>query len=518
MKMNQPDKKLPLWRIAASMCLLAFTADSAAAADYMCEQVTPSTRPSGAPIYSDVCFSSRSKRPNNANDPHDTFRSATEFHATRLDWVYTDDMDWVAEIKRRGYAFTLAQHGATFSDWREKGNLRGHVQDKAGDPVAISFQVQWERWTACVNNPDYRERLLKEKKAHYDAGVDGFQFDDWAFGYQLLDRGACHCEYCVKLGKEKGLDLDDPVQMEALQRESLWNFYAWLTASLDEHAGHNVPFSCNWYPGNQFQGGKLEPFFREFFDYGIGEARYKRYGPRGLHKVVELSREIGSAQVFTHNTTDGPEVLRNVVALCYAMGAHMIVPWDVYQHGKTFRYFGKPEEYADLFGFARGISTFLDGYEEAAVHMTEIDEASEKHPKVTNPSFSIQGNPNLLGFARAKPEDKAAPVVIHLVQWGETPQNKSTVELNTDHFFAGKPLAIRLLTPTAYDPKLHSDADRKAEAMRKTGERRGSAQAEAYAPLVTATPLETRVEANRTLVSLPPLQPWGILVVEPADR
>lgn len=489
---------------------------NAIAGEYLCEQAKTSTRPLGAPYYSDVCFSSRSRHPNSADDPYDTFREAAAFHATRLDWVYSDDLDWIAEIDKRGYALTLAQHSAT--SWRKKGSIRGHVRNNEGNPIALSWQRKWERWIACVNNPDYRERLLKERKANLDAGVDGFQFDDWGFGYQILREGACHCQYCAALAAEKKLDVNDGKQMEKLQRESLWEFYTWLTSSLDEYAGHNVPFSCNWYPGNSFQGGKLEPFFREFFDYGIGEARYQGYGPRGLHKVVEKSRSINSAQVFTHNTTDGPEILRNVVSLCYAMGAHMIVPWDVYQHGKPYRYFGKPEEYADLFAFARGISTYLDGYEEVAVHMTETYKASQKHPKVTNPVFSIQGNTNLLGFARAKPGDKTAPIVIHLVQWEEPPQNDSTVELNTDHFFGGKPLSVRLLTPAAYDKAQHDDAERKAEAMRKEGEQRGAAQAKAYAALVTATPLENRVEGDSTVVTVPPLSPWGMLVVVPTDQ
>ena len=504
-----------VWQIAVSLCLLVNTTTEG---DYLCEQAKPSTRPLGAPHYSDVCFSSRSKHPSNPDDPHNTFRDAAAFHATRLDWVYSDDMDWVAEIDRRGYALTLAQHAATFADWRKKGNLRGHIQDKNGDPVALSFQVKWERWTACVNNPDYRERLLREKKAHLDAGVNGFQFDDWGFGYQLLDQGACHCQYCAALAAEMKLDLNDKKQMETLQRQSLWDFYTWLTSSLDEYAGHHVPFSCNWYPGNQYQGGKYEPFFRKFFDYGIGEARYKNYGPRGLHKVVEKSREINSAQIFTHNTSDGPEILRNVASLCYAMGAHMIVPWDVYQHGKPYRYFGKPEEYADLFGFVRGIADYLDGYEEVGAHMTEEDTASQKHSKVTNPSFSIQGNSNLLGFARAKPGNRMAPVVIHLVQWGKTPQSESRVELNTDHFFGGKPLSVHLLTPAAYDKEQHAGAEEQAEALRKAGEQRGAAQAGAYASLVSARPLETRVEANSTFVAVPPLHPWGILVVEPVNQ
>jgi hypothetical protein len=59
-------------------------------------------RPAGFPQPSAVCFSSRWRHPANAEDPHDTFQSAADFHASGFYWISGDSRAWFAEIKRRG--------------------------------------------------------------------------------------------------------------------------------------------------------------------------------------------------------------------------------------------------------------------------------------------------------------------------------------------------------------------------------------------------------------------------------
>ena len=65
----------------------------------------PTTRPAGAPKYSDVCFSSRWIHPRGKNDPHDSLKAVDAFHATRLDWAYITDEKFIRQIKRRGLTF-----------------------------------------------------------------------------------------------------------------------------------------------------------------------------------------------------------------------------------------------------------------------------------------------------------------------------------------------------------------------------------------------------------------------------
>ena len=68
----------------------------------LAEVARPSSRPPGAPKYSDVCFSSRWFHPSNDKDPHDTFKTAKAFGATRFDWVYTLDPKFIGRAKAMG--------------------------------------------------------------------------------------------------------------------------------------------------------------------------------------------------------------------------------------------------------------------------------------------------------------------------------------------------------------------------------------------------------------------------------
>jgi hypothetical protein len=50
----------------------------------------------------------------------------------------------------------------------------------------------------------------------------------------------------------------------------------------------------------------------------------------------------------------------------YAVGGHIEAPWNTYlPTPDARRFFGKPEEYADLFAFVRGTARYLDSYEDA---------------------------------------------------------------------------------------------------------------------------------------------------------
>ena len=85
--------------------------------------------------------------------------------------------------------------------------------------------------------------------------------------------------------------------------------------------------------------------------------------------------------------------------------------------------------------------------------------------------------------------------------------------MKTARFFGGKPLKATLLMPVPYDRAAHEKAEETARKMLKPGERSGPRQAPAYAALKKALHLKTTVEGEWTSVDVPPLNPWGILVV-----
>jgi hypothetical protein len=138
--------------------------------------------------------------------------------------------------------------------------------------------------------------------------------------------------------------------------------------------------------------------------------------------------------------------------------------------------------------------------------------------KVFSGSISVEGGSGALcAFARAVPNDRNAPVMIHLVEWSDHALPCS-VHLRVSDFFEGRPLAITLFTPAPYDQAAHDAAEARAGKMLTPGGRMGPDQASAYTPLRKKTVLDVIVSGDTVTVQAPALNPWGILMVTPKGR
>ncbi len=122
------------------------------------------------------------------------------------------------------------------------------------------------------------------------------------------------------------------------------------------------------------------------------------------------------------------------------------------------------------------------------------------------------GSGRLCAFVRAKPGDEDADVMVHLVEWSGKPK-PAKVMMRPARFFGGEPLKAVLLMPVPYDRAAHEKAEEAARKMLKPGERSGPRQAGAYAVLKKELHLKAVVEGEFTLVDVPALNPWGILVI-----
>ena len=201
------------------------------------------------------------------------------------------------------------------------------------------------------------------------------------------------------------------------------------------------------------------------------------------------------------------EDYRWVWATSYATGNLYIVPWDQFQNvvldpvtrvpripiNKLPRIFIAPEKFADLTGFVRANAKYLDGYEEAAVSGYDLQDKRFGD----EPLVRIEGGSGKLSaFIRAKPGDANAPVVIHLVEREQGAA--TTLRLPTARFFGQNAIKVKLRVPLPYDAALHSKAEKDKN----------------YRSLIRETTLTTTTEGAWTLVPVPALNPWGILVVE----
>lgn len=477
--------------------------------------VQPSSRPAEAPRASAVCFSSRWVHPAGPDDPFDTFRTAEEFAATDFVWTYSLDPGFVKRAKQFGGKVFLAINSLVPDEPDGTTRRRGRIVDLEGKPVTAPWmRGSGERWWGCVNSPEYRESYLAYAKRCIDAGCDGLQMDDPLTNLHAVQWGACFCPHCMEgfrrfleehkeeldiqgLGiadlssfdyrdylRQRGAPVGDAFrtydggQLKQLfvqfQRQSVERFFREMRAAIDAYAGRHVVFASNNYRGSW-------DFPYDLFEIGMAELPQKDASPAHLYRLFAAARQRGKHQIFTlvPLAADGSEVhvTRCAIATSYACGGHLIVPWDVYTGPQRPRYFGKPEQYADLYRFVRQFEHLFDNFEEVAARIP--GELSSD-----GILWQIQGGENVLGVLRAKPGDRLSGAVIHLIDWGEDPR---PLALWIDTRPIGWPVEATLLRP-GHEP--------------------------AELPVISGKHMIAEVVA----LSLPPLHPWGMVWLRPKGQ
>ena len=490
----------------------------------------PLPRVDGAPARSDVCFSPRWPRQRNGEMPLEV---AKRFHTTRLEWVYLDANS--KEFCERAHAAGYLVFGTVNSNLPDPTSGKptfhiGRARDLDGNRVLPAFMKDWGSYWGCANNPDFRRLWLEHAKRQMDAGADGIQMDGPRINEGgMISWGGCYCEYCMKgfrealkkhrsaeqrrsdgigniqtfdyaslLRADRGKDSISPkdrlvrVTLQRLfhrfQRYSVLAFYQEMHLEIEEYAGRNVPFSCNNSDG-------FLRYLHKMHDYAMLETYpYKEGIPSFLYRerIVPL-RRLGKPLVSTF-ISDDISLVRRYISLCYAFGQHAVVPWDVYTGPKSPRLFGEPSDSADLYGFVRGNSKYFDEYEEAAVIGPGIEETRYGQRP---PIHLLGGSRQVYAVVRAVPDHLDAAIVIHLVDWSETPE-PLTVVLDPRRLFGDRPFHVRLLKPAPYDQQAH---DRAEESGR-------------YQELTVARDVSSGRQTN---IAIPPLTPWAMLVITPEE-
>jgi hypothetical protein len=282
----------------------------------------------------------------------------------------------------------------------------------------------------------------------------------------------------------------------AFQIASSVSFNRWWREELNRAVGRRVPVSCN-------NGVQRWTDIELAFDYGIGELSTSHAKPEPLYGAMRQAGELGKTQSVTmplrrtgeQESPDWVRHTRQTIATVYATGGHIEMPWDTYlPTPDAQRYFGKPGNYADLTAFVRGMARYLDGYADAYAGGGELQDT--RWLEAPAPVTPLTDAADLFVFARARPDEAAAPVVVHLIDWREQPQ-PFALSLRPRAFFGNLPLRLRLFTPgLPHDPAAHDEAYRSGN----------------YSGLVRETALGAGFVST---VSLPALAPWGVLVVEP---
>ena len=510
---------------------------TSAEAGHLCEAAKARPLPPGAPKASDVIMRSLSIHPTSNSDPHDTMRALRDFHVTRLAWAYIEDPQFIAKVKRAGCVFGGAAAAPSYvgnkqgDDW-----LKGVcIVNREGEVIIAPWKRNWTSKTlwGCVNNPELERGYIEYLRRYIDAGVNFMQRDEPGANEAAVHWGGCFCNHCMKgfrqylkanvpaerrkaLGVEP-LDsfdyrvyltkIDAPVgdafnpweggelkeHFLAFQTKATVAFHQRTREAINDYAGRRIPFSCN-------NGARRLGEIEMLFDWAFGELAYRHATAAHIHHTMQEAAVHQRRQVITMPKKGDRRFMdqwqrctRRTIAMAYACGGQCMVPWDVYMPQEAPRYFGEPRQYADLFGFIRANSRYMDGYELAEASGYGVSREQQPRPAAVR----VLGGDKIAVQVRALPGNRDAPVVVHLVDWSDDPAPfKLMVE--PGRFFGDRPLRIRLLQPMPY-------ARAKHEAAAETGE---------FEPLSQAVVLS---EGRYTSVDVPALNPWGMVLVEPSE-
>lgn len=528
-------------RLPLTALLLAPLAALAAAEDSgstFAQIARPHPRPAGAPKSAEVSFSTRWPRPTNRADNRDSFQSARDFHATRLDWLYLSgkpefDRAFVSKFKTAGYRVggTLNCQPTDSPTGTNRVFSIGRTVNLKGEPLKDPWTRKYGGRFCCPNNPDYAKVYLTHARYALEAGVDHFQMDGPELNDLMSHFGGCFCAHCVRgfreylasrstpgqraqwgvadlaafdyarfllaLGTDPDTDISlwkGPVELRELFRtfqiESGLRFLGDMHQQIDRMAGRNLAYSCN-------ASHDFLTVYHKVFDFAVNEAYPSEEGEPAFlyHQRIEPAQKLGKPMLFAFVSHDVAHH-RRFIASGYALGTNAIVPWDVFTGLDAPRFFGTPEQFSDLFGFIRAQAALLEGYEEAGVFGPGIRDSRYSEGQ---PPLRVHAGSPVFAVIRAKPDQGDLPVVIHLVAATNGKTGPLRLTFDPFRYFGGRPLKMRFLTPPPYDPTAHEKAEASGD----------------YAPLSTTTELPG---GRISTVDLPGIDPWGILVLEPSGE
>jgi hypothetical protein len=350
------------------------------------------------PKKSDVIFSTRFKR---AEAPE----VIKAFGATRVEWVYSTDKDYIEKLKS-----TAGWFGGTLNANVSLPNDDGIARDFDGNPLVAPWMKGWGAKWVTTTHPDTVKALKEEAAKIVGSGADSIQVDDpllqlhsalWGGDFNKAtlqgfnrylstypDKKALTALGLAELGDSDYRDLlrsqhgvrntkDYVARYRSFPTTEIWIRY--LRTSVRQHfedfrahlnmlRGRSFPISMNL-------GGLDKPnetgwhfFLAEFADYIIGETPITSLPD--LVSRAATARALGLGYVPSLMPRTAAEN-RVAIATLYALGSLPLVPWDMYEgndeKGQPKRFFGAPDDYGPLYGFVRAHPELFNGTETAAV-------------------------------------------------------------------------------------------------------------------------------------------------------
>lgn len=512
----------------------------------LCDVAQVFNFPQGSPKYSDVCLTSRRRRPDAAGNYPFTTESAIEnFHPTRLDWTVVTDSSYINEVI---VPYSIAFSGVLNSKLPDVvgGNVNNNgrcLEKNTLQPIEwpwLDTPNNYDQFVASANDPAYKNIYLDHARKYYEGqGRDNLvaiHMDEPGFAYRLALRfDGCFGPSDTSKANLLQYNIDDPIVNQEFQKLSQTQFYTDMhNAIIAETGNQNLGFSYNNGNKDFTRGGFdfSDDRSSQSFDFAMGELDVVDLDAKVLYNTSKMAKQDGKIQVYSparfvrQSDTDPdyegnpslyryqttPEEVglnRKAIATSYATGSIHFVPWDTWFYRQT-RHFGDPSEYADLFGMIRALPFYFDNYEDAAVYAPD-NSLTENRYNGDSPVSVNSANNDVWAFARAIPDNKLAPIVVHLVNWGNN--TNASVSIINKYISPNETFTASLLTPKPYNQSEHALATQNAENI--LNGLRGDYQYTAYQPLVESESVTINQGDQTSTISLSNLGTWSILVLIP---
>jgi hypothetical protein len=349
------------------------------------------------PSKSDVIFSTRFKRPDSAE-------TARAFGATRVEWVYTKETNFVKEMKGAAPWF-----GGAINANGPLPNDDGMARDFDGAVLTPPWMKAWSAKWVTTTHPDTQRVIADQIALALSMGADSIQVDDANYQYHgalyhggdfnpstlagfkaylpaypdqaklkalgLVDFEGTYRDYLkARFGIKDAADYKR--RYRSLPSTQVW--LAYIRSTVDQHyarirhaanAGRTrpVPFSINLLTLTAPDEASVLFHLVPYADYSMPEVNITDYATVVSMGATARALRLGWApSILPLSLSEN----RAAIANLYAMGGQPLVPWDVYNgnddKGMPNRYFGKPQEYGDLYRFVRSNADLFNGKELAA--------------------------------------------------------------------------------------------------------------------------------------------------------
>lgn len=320
----------------------------------------------------ETLLSSRFFHPKDSTDTFSTLSIIKEYNVDRLVWMYCPADSDLTKLKAINIPYSLTLNPQV-PDSLQYTTEKFRIKDINGKPLLAPWMLKWKitnPYWGCVNNPNFYKLFLARSKELIDKGINSIFVDDARMNYATLDWGGCFCEFCLNEFKNwsikhkkalkgttsiknsssievNGIKINYSVYKK-FQEQSVVNFLSKWKVDLKKYLNHPIKFQTNNF------NVTWDKIF-SVFDEGICEIRENNLNTRSLDSLFHTIPH-GKKQVLSLDS-ENKNLHYSLALYAFLYKVKYLIPWDVFRAsesvGNINRYFGKVDDYGDLFNFLK---------------------------------------------------------------------------------------------------------------------------------------------------------------------